>query len=97
MISSNSTYVYMLTFNMKWFVVALLICTGLVAAQFDVTRLETGDSFVWSSSSIDSKSFTDNTANDNGHSGQCENALTYSTENNECVSYHNEGEWSYTI
>ena len=79
---------------MEWFVIliALLVSTRLVTAQFNVTRLETGDSFVWSSSSIDSNSFTDNTANDNGPSGQCEYALTFSTEYNKCVSYHNEGE-----
>ena len=79
---------------MELFVITLLICTDLVTAQFTVTRLEERDNFVWSGASIECDSFTDNTANDNGPGGcKCENSLTFSTENTECVSYSNEGEW----
>ena len=75
---------------------ALLMCTGLATAQFTVTRAEERDSFVWSGESIDCNRFTDNTANGNGRGNgcQCETDLTFSTENNRCESYVNEGEWS---
>ena len=73
----------------------LLICTGLqlLIAQFNVTRLEESDTIFWSGTSINCTSFTNNTATWNGPSScTCENALTFSTENNKCVSYANEGE-----
>ena len=82
---------------MKWFVMALLICTGSVTVQFAVNRMEDGDSFIWSGASIDGcNRFTNNTANyDGSNRCQCEQNLTFSTENNMCMSYENEGEWSY--
>ena len=71
----------------------LLICTGSVSAQFTVTRGEKRDSFVWSGESIDCNRFTDNTSNNGLNGCQCKTGLTFSTENNRCESYVNEGEW----
>ena len=77
----------------RLFILPLLICTTWVAGQFSVTRLETRDSFVWSGSSIDCTSFTGGTAASDGEDGcECGAGLTFSTENNECISYNNEGE-----
>ena len=77
----------------RLFILPLLICTSWVAGQFDVTRREKGDIFVWSDSSIDCTSFTGGTATFYGADGcECNSGLTFSTENNQCISYLNEGE-----
>ena len=69
---------------------ALLICTGSVTGQFfTVTRVEERDSFVWSGASIECNRFIgSDPAGPNGC--QCENFLTFSTENNKCESYGGE-------
>ena len=76
----------------RLFILPLLICTSWVAGQFDVTRREQRDSFVWSGSSIDCTSFTEGTATYGAGGCECESGLTFSTENNKCITYDNEGE-----
>ena len=74
---------------------ASLICTDTVTGQFTVTRAEDKDGFLWSGTSINCNHFTDNTAFNIGSNGcLCYTSLTFSTENNKCESYVNEGEWS---
>ena len=75
---------------MKRFILALMICTSLVAAQFTVTRREEGDNFVWSSSTVHCNDFTD-THWYSSDGCECNGDLTFSTEIKGCKSYENEG------
>ena len=78
---------------MERFILLLLICTSLVSAQFNVTRGEKGDTFVWVGSRIDCGTFTGGTATWYGNDAcECNSAWTFSTQTNECVSYANDGE-----
>ena len=79
---------------MERFILALLVCTNLVTAPFNVTRLEEGDRFVWPDSGISCYKFTDGTGEPYDHDGnicKCPNDInhlgTFSTESNECESY----------
>ena len=79
---------------MEWHILLLLISTSLVTAQFNVTRQEDADIFVWTGATLDCTSFTDGTATWYGGSDGCEcnSGWTFSTQNNKCGSYVNEGE-----
>ena len=79
---------------MEKFILPLWICTSLVTAQFIVTRQEKGDNFVWTgATSLHCTSFTGGTATWYGSNGcECNDGWTFSTENNQCSSYVNEGE-----
>ena len=79
---------------MERHILLLLIYTSLVAAQFNVTRLEKGDNFVWIGATFDCTTFTDGTATWYGDYGcECNSGLTFSTENHQCVSYVTEGKY----
>ena len=78
---------------MERFLIPLLVSTSWVTAQFNVTRREKADTFLWSHSSIDCGSFTDHTATWYGVDAcECNTGWTFSTETNKCISYVNEGE-----
>ena len=77
---------------MERHILLLLISTSLVTAQFIVTRHEKADNFIWIGATFDCNTFTDGTATWYGDDGcECNSGWTFSTENNQCVSYVNEG------
>lgn len=80
---------------MERHILLLLTYTSWVTAHFDVTRREPkGDTFVWIGATFDCSTFTDGTATWYGdHGCECNSGLTFSTENNQCVSYVTEGRY----
>ena len=84
---------------MERHILLLLIYTSWVTAQFNVTRRENGDNFVWIGATFDCTTFTDGTATWYGDYGcECNSGLTFSTENHQCVSYVAEGTYqTYSI
>ena len=79
---------------MEKLILQLLACASLVTAQFNVTRQETGDKFVWSGLKIDCIVFSKGTAmrSGNGDACECKDASTFSTQSSTCTSYTDEGE-----
>ena len=76
-------------------ILALSICTSLVTALFNVTRLENGDYFVWSGHGYDCDKFSHGTCwryLDRDDACECDTSLlsnqrTFSTLSHRCESF----------
>ena len=79
--------------------VLLVFLISLANAQrFVVNRLDKGDIFAWYDPAgenirITCEDFSDHTAWQSDGRCHCDNKLTFSTENNKCQSYKDQGKW----